>query len=153
LCITPSHHIAGAFIDAIAIRRSQQLFKRQGLDLSSVNILWWICFFTQNNQMWIQKRPELFTRNRLFVIVSVASLKQFWELPFSHKLVFLSQWFLTWDPRPPDGSWNIFEGVASRILCTQLYYTCFIRVLDGGRWVMLDCYHWSPYKICWKPLF
>jgi len=29
---------------------------------------------------------------------------------------------------------------------TQLYYICFIRVVDGGLWVMVGCYNVSRYK-------
>jgi len=28
------------------------------------------------------------------------------------------------------------------ILCTQLHYICFIRVLDGGRWDIVGCFKW-----------
>jgi len=35
------------------------------------------------------------------------------------------------------------EGSGLDILCTQLYYICFIRVLDGGRWVIVGCYNGS----------
>jgi len=33
--------------------------------------------------------------------------------------------------RLAEGSWTILGGVTSRLICTQLYYICFIRVLDG----------------------
>jgi len=48
--------------------------------------------------------------------------------------VQLDQWFWTW------GSWTIFGRVATRVdtLCAQLYYICFIRVLDGGRWLIVS---------------
>jgi len=41
---------------------------------------------------------------------------------------------------------RFLEGSRVDILCGQLYCICFIRVLDGGRWVMEGCYHGSWYK-------
>jgi len=32
------------------------------------------------------------------------------------------------------------------ILCTGLYYICFIRVLSGDHWVIVSCYNGSQYK-------
>ena len=43
----------------------------------------------------------------------------------------LDQWFSTWESRPAEGSWSFLDGTQVDILCTQLYYICFIRVLDG----------------------
>jgi len=47
-----------------------------------------------------------------------------------------------------------FLGVASRFLCTQLYYIWFDRVLDGDRWYsgLLQWIADSQYKKGWKPL-
>ena len=45
------------------------------------------------------------------------------------------------------------EGARVDILCAQLYYTCFIRVLDGVRWVRLGCYNGSRCKKGRKPLY
>jgi len=38
------------------------------------------------------------------------------------------------------------EELREDVSCTQLYYICFIRVLVGGRWVMVGCYenHYEP---------
>jgi len=33
----------------------------------------------------------------------------------------------------------LLVGSPVDVLCTQLYYICFIRVLDGGRWVTVGC--------------
>jgi len=33
------------------------------------------------------------------------------------------------------------KGLRVGVLCTQLYYICFIRVLDVGRWVKVGCYN------------
>ena len=53
--------------------------------------------------------------------------KRGWRTSNAHSLY---QWFSTlW-------SWITFGGVASLdIVCTQLYYNCFIRVLDGVIWL------------------
>jgi len=32
---------------------------------------------------------------------------------------------------------NFLEGSRIDVLCTQLYYICFIPVLDGSRWVIV----------------
>jgi len=32
------------------------------------------------------------------------------------------------------------------MLCTLLYHICFIRVLDGGHWLIVCCYNGSWYK-------
>jgi len=32
------------------------------------------------------------------------------------------------------------------ILCTQVYYICFIRILDEGGWVIVGCYNGSRYE-------
>jgi len=39
--------------------------------------------------------------------------------------------------RPQRSREPFLEGSRVDILCTQLYYICFIRGLDGGRWVMV----------------
>jgi len=53
----------------------------------------------------------------------------------------LDQWFSTWGLWPPERPWIISEGPRVDILCTQLYYICFIRVIDGDRWVIVGCYN------------
>jgi len=42
--------------------------------------------------------------------------------------------------QPPEGSLTIFGVATNRHL--HSYYICFIRVLDGGRWVMVG--RWGP---------
>ena len=64
----------------------------------------------------------------------------------------LEQWFSTCGPRPPVGPWNILEGSRVDILCTRLYYVCFVRVSDGGRWFIVGCCNGSPCKKGWTPL-
>ena len=44
------------------------------------------------------------------------------------------------------------QGSRVDILCTQLYYVCFIGVLDEGCWAIVGCYNGSRYKKGWKPL-
>jgi len=48
--------------------------------------------------------------------------------------------------RPQRGRELFWEGSRVDILCTQLYYIPFIRVLDGGSGVVVGCYNASPYK-------
>jgi len=50
--------------------------------------------------------------------------------------------------RHPEGSWTILEGSRADILCTQMYYICFVRVLDGGRRVIVG----RGSNNVWKPL-
>ena len=50
----------------------------------------------------------------------------------------------------PRGSWPFLERSRVDTLCTQLYHICFIRVLEGGRWVIVGWCSW--YKKGWKPL-
>jgi len=38
------------------------------------------------------------------------------------------------------------------ILYTQLYFMCFIPILDGGHWVVANCCNGSRYKKGWKSL-
>jgi len=46
----------------------------------------------------------------------------------------------------PMGVVTIVGWVTIDILCTQLYYICFIRVLDEGHWVIMGCCKGSQYK-------
>jgi len=57
----------------------------------------------------------------------------------------------TWGPRSPEGSWNIFEGWLVDILWPQLYYICFIRLLDGVVGLVVCC-NGSRYNEGWRPL-
>ena len=46
--------------------------------------------------------------------------------------------------QPQKGREPFLEGSRIDILRMQLYYICFIRVLDGGRWVVVvGCYNGS----------
>jgi len=45
------------------------------------------------------------------------------------------QWFSTWGKRHQRCREPLLEGSREYIVCTQLYYICFIRVLDGGLWL------------------
>ena len=56
----------------------------------------------------------------------------------------LGQWLSTWDTQR--GHETFLEGLRVDFSCTRLSYICFIRVLDGGRWVMVGCYNGSRYK-------
>ena len=47
---------------------------------------------------------------------------------------------------------NHLWGSRVDILCTQLYYNCFIRILDGGRWFILGMYDGLRCKEGRKPL-
>ena len=43
-----------------------------------------------------------------------------------------------------EGSCTVFGGVASRYFMYTAAYICFVRVLDGGRGVIVGCYNGSP---------
>jgi len=47
----------------------------------------------------------------------------------------------------------VHPGATSKyFMCAvQLQYIYFIRVLNGHRWVVVDCYEGPRYKKCWKP--
>jgi len=44
----------------------------------------------------------------------------------------LKQWLSAWVRDPHRGRQPFLEGQRVHILCRQLYYLCFVRVLDGG---------------------
>jgi len=64
----------------------------------------------------------------------------------------LDQWFSTWGRDHQKGRDSFLEESRIDVLCTQLYYICFIRVLDGGRLVMVGCYNKSRYNRGWRSL-
>jgi len=49
---------------------------------------------------------------------------------------YVEQWF------QPGGREQFLEGSWKDILCTQLYYICFIQGLDGGHWVIVGFYNY-----------
>ena len=49
-------------------------------------------------------------------------------------------------------SWTISEGSRGDILYEQLYYVCFIRVLDRNILIIVGCYNGLRCKKGWKPL-
>jgi len=65
--------------------------------------------------------------------------------------VRLERWFSNWGLQPPGGREPFLEGSRVDILCAQLHYIYFIRVIDGvgglqlvvimGRWGSLG-YSW-----------
>jgi len=60
------------------------------------------------------------------------------------KQSFSKQWFSTWGCKSRRVV-NHFWGSWVDISCTQLYYVCFIRIFDGGCWVIVGCCNWSRY--------
>lgn len=49
--------------------------------------------------------------------------------------IYLVHWFSTWGREP------FLEGSGVDMFYTQLCCNCFIQVLDGDRWVLVDCYN------------
>jgi len=53
--------------------------------------------------------------------------------------------------RPQRGREPFLQGPQADNSCTQLYCICFIRGLNGGHWVIVDCYNGLRYMKGRKP--
>ena len=92
------------------------------------------CFYSHANDKSsnkFQHRPHSVCGTK----IRFGSWTPWWSCRNHKKIVRFS----TWGFRHQRGREPILERPPVDILSKQLYYICFIRVLDGGRWVTVGC--------------